>query len=277
MTHEEAIDHIKDMHSHMLFSEDREALETLIPELRESKEERIRTRLSEYFRGFLEGNEHCYENGGYVKWEGLDVKSILDWLEKQKEEADKRLERVELHCKEVQEFDKKIKALRKEWYGEEQKEQDECPEYCVRSHCIGCSIYEKQKEQKPIDVDYISGIREELLGIENNARNIDGLTESQWVAIRAAHRLLGEYIEKEQEPVFNEDDERLMELAIHSCEMCGNPFTASWLKSLRPQPHWKPTEEHLSALLAIFNDPNNIGSQTCQLALTDLYEQLKKL
>ena len=48
-----------------------------------------------------------------------------------------------------------------------------------------------------------------------------------------------------------------------------------WLKSLRPS--WKPSEVHLSALLAIFNDPDNIGSQTCQLALTDLYEQLKKL
>ena len=33
---------------------------------------------------------------------------------------------------------------------EKQKEQDKCPEYCVRSHCIGCSIYEKQKEQKPV-------------------------------------------------------------------------------------------------------------------------------
>lgn len=48
-----------------------------------------------------------------------------------------------------------------------------------------------------------------------------------------------------------------------------------FLLSLRPS--WKPSEEHLSALLAVFNDPNNIGSQTCQLALTDLYEQLKKL
>lgn len=53
---------------------------------------------------------------------------------------------------------------------------------------------EKQKH-----IDYISRIRKELLSIENNAKNIDGLTESQWVAIRATHRLLGEYIEKEQE------------------------------------------------------------------------------
>jgi hypothetical protein len=39
-----------------------------------------------------------------------------------------------------------------EWidYLEKQKEQDKCPEYCVRSHCIGCSIYEKQKEKWPI-------------------------------------------------------------------------------------------------------------------------------
>lgn len=60
---------------------------------------------------------------------------------------------------------------------------------------------EKLKEQKPANVDYVSGIREELLGIEDNAKNIDGLTESQWVAIRAAHRVLGEYIEQEQKPV----------------------------------------------------------------------------
>lgn len=43
------------------------------------------------------------------------------------------------------------------------------------------------------------------------------------------------------------------------------------------EPSWKPSEYHLSALLAVLNDPDNIGSQTCQLALTDLYEQLKKL
>lgn len=56
-------------------------------------------------------------------------------------------------------------------------------------------------------------------------------------------------------------------------ELCDKEI--AWLKSLRPS--WKPSEEHLSALLAVFNDPDNIGSQTCQLALTDLYEQLKKL
>ena len=52
-------------------------------------------------------------------------------------------------------------------------------------------------------------------------------------------------------------------------------FKSNWMPV--KEEHWKPSEGHLSALLAIFNDPNNIGSQTCQLALADLYEQLKKL
>lgn len=50
-----------------------------------------------------------------------------------------------------------------------------------------------------------------------------------------------------------------------------------WLKSLRPQPHWKPSEEQMAGLLAVINSPANAGSETCQLALRSLYENLKKL
>lgn len=60
---------------------------------------------------------------------------------------------------------------------------------------------EAQVKKKPVNTDYISGIRKELLSIEDNAENINGLTENQWVSIRAAHRLLGECIDKEQNPV----------------------------------------------------------------------------
>ena len=48
------------------------------------------------------------------------------------------------HCHEIK-FDEQD-----DWELVEQKEQDKCPEYCVRSHCIGCSIYEKEKEKWPI-------------------------------------------------------------------------------------------------------------------------------
>ena len=89
--------------------------------------------------------------------------------------------------------------------------------------------------------------------------------------------------QKEQKPAeWSEEDEKMLariiergQSQIQMFETGLLPEHIAWLKSLRPS--WKPSEEHLSALLAIFNDPNNIGSQTCQLALSDLYEQLKKL
>ena len=47
------------------------------------------------------------------------------------------------------------------------------------------------------------------------------------------------------------------------------------LKSLRPS--WKPSKEQMSMLLAVINDPNNAGSESCYLALKSIYNQLKKL
>jgi len=88
--------------------------------------------------------------------------------------------------------------------------------------------------------------------------------------------------QKEQKPAeWSEEDEEILKLLILNIGRymyfggMSSERILSFLKSLRPS--WKPSEGHLSALLAVFNDPNNIGSQTCQLALTDLYEQLKKL
>ena len=94
-------------------------------------------------------------------------------------------------------------------------------------------------------------------------------------------------VKKEQKPAEWSEEDRLHYAnvleALEYVKGCKSDYDKieavksdiAWFKSLKP--HWKPSEEHLSALLAVFNDPNNIGSQTCQLALTDLYEQLKKL
>ena len=49
------------------------------------------------------------------------------------------------------------------------------------------------------------------------------------------------------------------------------------LKSLRPQPHWKPSRGQMSMLLAVINEPNNASSESCHLALAELYDELKKL
>ena len=81
MTREEAVE----VYHGLINEKIKAAFEFFAPELAESEDERVRTRLIEYFQGFLKGYEDCYKDGGSVKWEGLDVKSIIAWLEKQKE------------------------------------------------------------------------------------------------------------------------------------------------------------------------------------------------
>ena len=50
-----------------------------------------------------------------------------------------------------------------------------------------------------------------------------------------------------------------------------------WLKSLRPQNHWKPSDKHIRFLQAMVNDPNNASSESCQIVLKDILDKLKKL
>lgn len=50
------------------------------------------------------------------------------------------------------------------------------------------------------------------------------------------------------------------------------------IKALRSlKPYWKPSEEQMCYLLAVINEPNNAGSESCHIVLKELYEQLKKL
>ena len=51
-----------------------------------------------------------------------------------------------------------------------------------------------------------------------------------------------------------------------------------WLKSLRPKPHWKPSEEQMKALKLAYEDAFEVP-ESCvpHLPLKSLYEQLKSL
>lgn len=62
----------------------REVLELLFPELKESEDEKTRTRLVEFFTDWGKTRSHCWN---------ISVKDILAWLEKQKpqEQGSKQL------------------------------------------------------------------------------------------------------------------------------------------------------------------------------------------
>ena len=52
----------------------------------------------------------------------------------------------------------------------------------------------------------------------------------------------------------------------------------SWLKSLRPQPHWKPSEEQMEALRVVLEHKAERMGSSYELSLANsLYEQLKAL
>lgn len=76
MTREEAINEIKSWD--FLKGKEIEAIHTLIPELRESEDERIRKELVDYFASYKIGNVT-------TKLNGVRIDDILNYLEKQKE------------------------------------------------------------------------------------------------------------------------------------------------------------------------------------------------
>lgn len=86
-----AIAHVKDMYAHMIFREDKEALETLIPELKESEDEMIRKLLIwQVHRNIDDLAQSVYDG---IKGHDPDLeesiedwKKCLAWLEKQKEQ-----------------------------------------------------------------------------------------------------------------------------------------------------------------------------------------------
>lgn len=53
-------------------------------------------------------------------------------------------------------------------------------------------------------------------------------------------------------------------------------FKRDW-EEVKQESSWKPSEEQMSMLLAVINDPNNAGAESCYMALKSIYNQLKKL
>ena len=85
---------------------------------------------------------------------------------------------------------------------------------------------------------------------------------------------------KEQKPAeWNEEDTEMLNIIKEAIDDYWSYDTrqrlTNFLKSLRPS--WKPSEWQMSMLLAVINDPNNAGSESCYLTLKSIYEQLKKL
>ena len=99
--------------------------------------------------------------------------------------------------------------------------------------------------------------------------------------------------QKEQKPAeWSEEDEKAAyfinqfleyhEASDPTAKSCKEWFN-NRLKSLHPDSYkncnsrWKPSEEQMRFLLAVINEPNNAGSESCHIILKSLYHDLKNL
>ena len=92
---------------------------------------------------------------------------------------------------------------------------------------------------------------------------------------------LKDRVQPQPKQEWSEDDERCLVYAIDACETASDDYDNSqsyidaikWLKSLRPQNTWKPSDEQMDALHYV----TNFDYGGYKATLVSLYEQLKKL
>ena len=63
----------------------------------------------------------------------------------------------------------------------------------IRDHYVNFLESLRDANNQQVSDNYIKSIRDTLLDIEEHANETNGITEAGWAAIRAAHRLLGNY------------------------------------------------------------------------------------
>lgn len=150
---------------------------------------------------------------------------------------------------------------------------------------------ERQKEQKPIKTleerEYVKTLKGLVSDFVRDRG--DSITDVDYYQ-RIYDWLDGRYIEQKPAEWSEEDEEHLKSIisTIEMCMMgCENASAVlgyydsdiSWLKSLRPQPHWKPSEEQMKILNCAANGmvDKSMAAPEMRAALRELYVQLKKL
>lgn len=259
------------------------------PELKESEDERIRKHLIKHF-----GNK------SKTDWNGMPVDKIIAWLEKQGENNKWKPSKDEMDALYGLAYitnkmdDKKDKAitklyqdLKREFFNGatyenmfpsspvdseiniEKEQQDKGWEELKHFNNSGWVIV----EQKPAWSEY----DEEFLLELSQCCDLNK-TQVQWLLS------IKDRVQSQQKHEWSKEDKETLNDIITSMTNLKDNATSDalrdiynskidWLKSLRPQSTWKPSEEQLNALHWCVM---NVGSTEHQI-LQELLEQLEKL
>ena len=277
------------------------------------EDERIRARLIEYFNGFLEGYEDCYKDGGCVKWEGLDVKSILAWLEKQKEQKPEHFElkagkwyichrafccRADrLTVKEGERFMCEKDGVVKGFVIKE-------PEKYFKECSAPAPMEDEQKEQKPVqseeekeyvrtlkglvsdfirdsgggitDVEYYQNICDWLDGRHIEQKPVVTHGETYHVDTLGTQQVIAGKMPQKSAEWSEEDKDKVVQY-LHDRD--GGMLWSKATEITRDildmlRPSWKPSEAQLMALHSVIDDESDTIENE---QLKSLYNDLKKL
>ncbi len=233
----------------------KEDAEHYFPELHESEDERIRKDLIAVFET-IEGS-----------WCGISVKGILSYLEKQKEQKSADLSKMMVHKEPY------VAPVPTPMVADEQK-----PEL-VQHPPITFTFNSNASRDERLKAALLALLNSDLIKVkEGGYFTKQDLIE--WV----------ERIIPTDKPAWSEEDEEMLNSCISSIEEAKENRYAyketdgdtsydheiTWLKSLNPQPHWKPSKEQMEALNALLcaGDFSYVGQAT---KLQELYIELKKL
>jgi len=245
--YDEALEKAKNYHSPETACNVRIAMENLFPELKESEDERIRREIIDFLR--ISANTF---NADYDNW--------IAWLEKQGECHISHDDKIMI--KQLTEYFTTGHGLQNtngtvvEWLNDVKEK------------------LEKQGEQKPATMsldEAIKHCKEKSCG--NNACALEHKQLEKWLIE------LKEL--KEQKPAEWSEEDREMRLKIlrylsTRCNVNEYEEAEEWLKSLRPQKRWKPSDRELGAILTAIGDERQKGSDVAK-ELLNIYQHLKKL
>lgn len=271
----------------------REALETLIPELKESDDEKTRRDLINFVR--LYGDSHYSQ---------IDKESAISWLEKQ---GKSHVNKLQVSDELYEHIRDTCACIDDALSSEKLADINDYLSMAERSAQSAFDMIEKQCEQKPVTINNLRCDEltwediNTLEGIINNVhyefRNGIGVESFGKAVLERFREIKGdEYMDScEQKPTWSEEDNGFVDLLLaiftnaHPNELFttgdiavfnGNSVSSNriitWLKSLKPQNHWKPTEEQLQILHAQLIE-GAVTYPEDKRVLTTLYEDLLKL
>ena len=272
------------------------ALESQFPELRENEDERIGKEIIEYLK-LVDKGEDDYAHSMISRW--------IAWLEKQKEQKSVMIQWTGKNLKDVIDFTGKSPKFG-EWF----KSWEDFENY-VHSHddilklfCEDGSHYEVPVGawivKTPDGYNIPSRFRfvqksaewneeDEVLRVRTinhlETLNYHGISGKE---IRESINWL-KFLRPQPKAEWSEEDEKMLHIIITDVNYAQKNFSdskltsydkkISWLKSLSPRHHWKPTYEQLEglrgAIIALPDDCPRIKSEM-QSLYNDLLKEIEK-